>query len=273
MGTLSALMNLSQEALMADQSALNVTAANVANQNTPGYTRQVVSWQQTDAVTLSGLTYSTGITSSAVSQRSRILEQQVQQQTQTQSQSGAVESALQQVQNIFGLSSSATSASLTALGSATDTFFNSLSALEANPADAATRQSVLAAANDLASVFNSSANQLQQVTAGLNQQVTDVTGQINTLTASIASLNQQIFGSGVQGDAGVLEDQRQYAITQLSQYIGLNQMTTEANGITLTTSNGALLVSGSQSYAMSTTLVAGTVHVLAGGGSQDVTSG
>ncbi|HZY73596.1 MAG TPA: flagellar hook-associated protein FlgK, partial [Edaphobacter sp.] len=249
------------------------TATNVANQNTPGYTRQVVSWQQTDAVTLSGQVYSTGITSTAVSQRSRILEQRVQQQTQTQAQSGALDAALQQVEEIFGLTSSATSASLTALGSATDAFFNSFASLEANPSDAATRQSVLAAASNLASVFNSSASQLAQVTSDLNQQIVSVTGQINTLTATIASLNQQIAHGNSQADAGVLEDQRQYAIAQLSQFVGLDQMTTEANGITLTTSNGALLVSGNQSYAMSTTLVAGTIHVLAGGGDQDVTSG
>jgi flagellar hook-associated protein 1 FlgK len=273
MGTLSSLMDLSREALMADQAALNVTATNVANQNTPGYTRQLVSWQQTDAVTLSGQVYSTGITSTAVSQRSRILEQRVQQQTQTQAQSGALDAALQQVEEIFGLTSSATSASLTALGSATDAFFNSFASLEANPSDAATRQSVLAAASNLAFVFNSSASQLAQVTSDLNQQIVSVTGQINTLTATIASLNQQIAHGNSQADAGVLEDQRQYAIAQLSQYVGLDQMTTEANGITLTTSNGALLVSGNQSYAMSTTLVAGTIHVLAGGGGQDVTSG
>jgi len=56
MGTLTALMNLSREALQADQTALNVTSSNVANQNTVGYTRQVVSWQTTDVVTLTGTT-------------------------------------------------------------------------------------------------------------------------------------------------------------------------------------------------------------------------
>lgn len=273
MATLTSLMDLSRQALMADQNALDVTAANVANQNTPGYTRQVVSWHPTDAVTLSGLTYSTGITSTAVSQRDRILEQRVQQQTQTQGQSSALESALQQVQDIFGLTSTATSASSTALGSATDSFFNSLSALEGNPSDAATRQSVLTAANNLTSVFNSAVNQLAQVTSGLNQQVGSIVGQVNSLTATIASLNQQIASTSTHGDAGALEDQRQLAITQLSQYVGLNQMTTEGNGITLTTSNGAALVSGSQSFAMSTTEVAGTTHLLAGLSAQDVTSG
>lgn len=273
MATLTSLMDLSRQALMADQNALDVTAANVANQNTPGYTRQVVSWHPTDAVTLSGLTYSTGITSTAVSQRDRILEQRVQQQTQTQGQSGALESALQQVQNIFGLASTGTSASSTALGSATDGFFNSLAALEGNPSDAATRQSVLTAANNLTSVFNSAANQMAQVTSGLNQQVGNIVGQLNSLTATIASLNQKIASTSDHGDAGALEDQRQLAITQLSQYVGLNQMTTEGNGITLTTSNGATLVSGSQSFTMSTTEVAGTTHVLAGVSAQDVTSG
>jgi flagellar hook-associated protein 1 FlgK len=264
-------MDLSRQALMADQTALDITANNVANQNTPGYTREVVSWQSTDSVTLNGSSYSSGITATGVSQRDRVLEQGVQQATQTQSQSGALESALQQVQDIFGLTSTATSASSTALGSATDAFFNSLSSLEGNPSDASTRQAVLTAANNLTSVFNSAANQLAQVTAGLNQQVGTTVGQINTLTTTIASLNQQISSTSPNADAGTLEDQRQLAITQLSQYVGLNQITTENNGITLTTSNGAVLVSGSQSFALSTTQVAGTTDVVAGG--QDVTSG
>jgi flagellar hook-associated protein 1 len=271
MGTLNSLMNLASQALMADQNALNITANNVANQNTPGYTREVVSWRPVDAVTLSGNSYSMGVTSTAVSQRDRILEQRVQQQTQTLAQSGALESALQQVQNIFGLNSTSTSASSTALGSAVDGFFNSLSTLEARPSDASTRQSVLTAANNLASVFNSAANQLTQVSSDLDQQVGTVVGQINSLTKTIASLNQQIASTSPDADTGALEDQRQLAITQLSQYVGLNQMTTESNGITLTTANGAVLVSGSKSFALSTTLVAGKTEVIAGG--QDVTSG
>src|SRR5580704_14997535 len=106
MGTLTSLLDIAREALLADQVAMNVTASNVANQNTPGYTNEVVNFQSADAVTFSGDSYGTGVTANAVSQRDRVLEQRVQQQTQTQAQSGALESALQQVQNIFGLGSS-----------------------------------------------------------------------------------------------------------------------------------------------------------------------
>src|ERR1700723_471396 len=272
MGTLTSLLDIAREALLADQVALNVTASNVANQNTAGSANEVVSFQSTDAVTLSGSTYGSGVTASAVSQRDRVLEQRVQQQTQTQAQSGALESALQQGQNIFGLSSTSTSASSTQLGTDINSFFSSLSALTSNPSDTATRQSVLSAANTLAGDFNSTANQLAQVSSSLNQQVAGDVGQVNSLTTTIASLNAQITSLSPNADAGTLEDQRQLAIAQLSQLVGLDQISTENNGITLTTSNGAVLVSGSKSFALSTTQVGGTTHILAGLNGQDVTS-
>jgi flagellar hook-associated protein 1 len=272
MGTLTSLLDISREALLADQAALDVTSTNVANQNTAGYTREVVSFQSTDAVTLSGGSYGIGVTATAVSQRDRVLEQRVQQQTQTQAQSGALESALQQVQNIFGLSSSSTSASSTQLGTDMNSFFNALSTLASNPSDTATRQNVLAAANTLASDFNSTANQLSQISSSLSQQVVGDVGQVNTLTTTIASLNAQISSVSPNADAGTLEDQRQLAIAQLSQLVGLDQISTPQNGITLTTSSGAVLVSGNESYAMSTTQVGGTTHVIAGVNGQDVTS-
>ena len=153
MGTLTSLLDIAREALLADQVAMNVTASNVANQNTVGYTNEVVSFQSSDAVTLSGSTYGSGVTASAVSERNRVLEQRVQQQTQTQAQSSALESALQQVQNIFGLSSTSTSASSTQLGTDINSFFSSLSALTSNPSDTATRQSVLSAANTLGTLI------------------------------------------------------------------------------------------------------------------------
>jgi flagellar hook-associated protein 1 FlgK len=272
MGTITSIMDIAQQALLADQAALNVTANNVANQNTPGYTREVVTFQSVDAVTLSGSTVGSGVTASATSQRDRVLEQRVQQQTQIEAQSGALQSALQQIQNIFGLSSTTSSASATALGTATNSFFSALTALASNPADTATRQNVLSAANTLAGAFNSASNQLTQVSSSLNQQVVGDVSQVNSLTTTIASLNAQITSISPNGDAGALEDQRQSAIAQLSQLVGLDQISTENNGITLTTSNGAVLVSGSKSFALSTTQIGGTTHILAGVDGQDVTS-
>jgi flagellar hook-associated protein 1 FlgK len=275
MGTVNSLMDLARQTLMADQAALGVISNNVANQNTPGYTRQVVNWQTRDSVTIGSYTMGEGVAvgSQGVSQRDRILEQRVQQQTQTQAQSEALSSALNQIQNIFGLSSTSSSSSSTALGSAMDSFFGALSSLTANPSDATTRQAVMTAAKNLADAFNAASNQMTQISTDLDKQASGYVDRINTLTSTIAALNKQIGSTSPDSDAGVLEDQRQQAIAELSQYLGLNQITNESNGITLTTSNGAVLVSGGQSYAMSTTQIAGVTHLLAGGSSQDVTVG
>ncbi len=271
MGTLTSVLDIAQEALIADQAALNVTSTNVANQNTVGYTRETVNFQSTDSVTINGGSYGTGVTATAVSQRNRVLEQRVQQQTQVQAQSGALQSSLQQVENIFGLSSSSTSASSTQLGTDINAFFSSLSSLASSPSDA-TRQAVLSAANTLAGDFNSASSQLSQATSSLNQQVSGDVSQVNSLTSSIASLNTQIASISPDADAGTLEDQRQEDIDQLSQLVGLDQITTSQNGISLTTSSGALMVSGGQSFAMSTTQAGANTDVLAGDPPTDVTS-
>jgi flagellar hook-associated protein 1 FlgK len=271
-GSIASVMDIAQQALIADQEALNITSSNVANQNTAGYTREVVSFQSSDAVTLSGGTYGSGVTATAASQRDLVIERQVQQQTQVQSQAAALQSALQQVQDVFGLSSTASSASATVLGSAVDSFFSSLSTLASNPSDPATRQNVLSSASSLAAAFSSAATQLGQISSNLNQQATGDVGQINALTSTIASLNGQISNLNPNSDAGTLEDQRQQAITHLSQIVGLNQISSQQNGITLTTSNGAVLVSGNQSYAVQTSQIGGTTHILAGIPQQDVTS-
>ena len=55
MGTISSAFSLISGALNADQSALNIIAGNVANANTPGYTREAPTWQENTPVTINGI--------------------------------------------------------------------------------------------------------------------------------------------------------------------------------------------------------------------------
>ena len=87
MGGLNIAFNTIQSALEATQEAINVTANNVGNANTAGYTRETVSWQETDPVTISGQQIGTGVTISGVtSQRSLVLNQAIDQAEQALSQ-------------------------------------------------------------------------------------------------------------------------------------------------------------------------------------------
>jgi flagellar hook-associated protein 1 FlgK len=272
MGTLTTLLNLSQNALLASQAAIDITSNNVANANTPGYTDEVATWQENDSVRLGPTSVAgEGASVSAVSQRDLVLNQRVQQQTQLVSASSAESAALTSLQAIFGITSSSTSAVATTLGTDINALFSSFDALEASPSEASVRQGVLSAAQTLASDFNSASSQIAQQTSALNQQVSGVVTEVNSLTSSIAALNLQIESISPTADAGTLEDQRQQDLTQLSQYIGFDQTKTENNGLTLTTANGALLVSEGQSFALGTAQVDGNVNVISAAG-QDITS-
>lgn len=264
MGALSGLFDLSRAALAADQVALSTTANNVANQNTVGYTKQVVSWASGDSVTLAaGLTLATsGPVVHTTSRRDRVLEQRVQQQAQVQSSTAAEAAILSQIEGIFSLNGISATAGSTQLGTAFDSFFSSLTALSGNPSDIATRQGALSAAKTLTSAFTSATTQLAQVNAAVNSQIASSVTQMNGLTGTIANLNKQIGGMSPGGDAGVLEDQRQAAIAQLSQLAGLDQISTEGGGITLTTQGGTVLVAGSQPFALTAVNRAGRMHIL-----------
>ena len=267
MGSLNGLFDMSRSALMADQAALNATANNVANQNTVGYTKQVASFTAGDVVTLTGTGNSTvqlssGPQATTTAVRDRVLEQRIQQQTQAQSSSSAESDLLTQIQNVFSVSGSTASTGSTQIGTALNTFFSSLTTLAGNPTSTATQQGVLSAASVLASTLNSAATQLQTVGSSVNSAVDSSVTAVNALTTTIAGLNKQISEVSPQGDAGVLEDQRQLAITQLSQYVGLDQIRTENNGITLTTQGGAVLVEGGTASALKMTTVGGTAVIL-----------
>lgn len=261
MGSLSGLFDMSRGALMADQAALNATANNVANQNTAGYTRQVVSFAAGDVVTLNGGSSSMSVQATTASVRDRVLEQRVQLQMQAQSGSSARSDVLTQIQNVFSESGSSASAGSTQIGTALNTFFSSLTALAGNPTDAATQQGVLSAANVLASTLNSAATQLQTVGTTINSGIAASVTAVNALTSTIAGLNHEISETSPNGDAGPLEDQRQLAIEQLSQYVGLDQITTQNNGITLTTQGGAVLVQGGTASALTTGVTNGTTAI------------
>jgi flagellar hook-associated protein 1 len=263
MGTISTAFNVATGALDADQQALNIVANNTANANTPGYTLEMPTWQQNDSISLNGLDVGMGVTlTGAQSQRSIVLDQAMQQQTQAESASSARLTALDQMQALFSGATSAgtdTSAS-SGIGSDLNNLFISLSALEGGPSNDAYREQVLSAAGTLASDFNGTASQLESQRESLDQQGISVVGQANTLLQDVAQLNLQIETTSPNADAGTLEDQRQQDLTGLSQLMGIRTVTTENNGLTVTTTGGALLVSEGQAFQVTSGESDGVSH-------------
>jgi flagellar hook-associated protein 1 FlgK len=127
------------------------------------------------------------------------------------------------------------------------------------------RTGVISAAQNLAATFNQVSSSLEQQRSGLDSSVVSAADQVNSLTSDIAALNAKISAESPRGDAGTLEDQRQYDIQQLSQLVGIHQITNENNSLTLATASGAVLVAGGQSVDLKTQSLGGVTHLLLGG--------
>ena len=241
MSSLSASLWIADQALQATQGALDVTANNIANASTPGYSRE-------QAVLTEDVSngHGSGVDLQQIqSIRDQVLSLRIAEETGHQSSSQAQSNALQQVQGLF-------SSSTQGIGADFSAFFNSLSQLSTNPTNIPERQAALNAAQSLASDFNQAASTLNTITSGLNQTVTQTVTQINSLTQQIAQLNGQVGILQKEGqDPGMLEDQENQLISQLSSLTNVSEIQTE-NGLTLTTATALPWWSGDQSFALQT---------------------
>lgn len=271
MGTISAAFESISSALDADQSALSIVANNVANANTPGYTREIPNWQEGAPIEVDGVSYGSGVSETGpTSIRDSVLDERVAQQQQLASASGARLTALNTLQALFTPDSGSSSSNAGDIGSDITSFYNSFSSLEANPTDNALRQQVLSTASTLAGDISNAAASLDSQQSALDQEAAGIPRQVNALTSSIAQLNQEIQSVPAGQDAGTLEDQRVQDISQLSQLIGINQVPTENSGLTITTAGGQLLVSDGTNMPLTTGMSGGVTHFFIG--TTDVTS-
>lgn len=271
MGTINSAFNLIAGALDADQAALSIIANNVANANTTGYTREVPNWQENPPIVINGVSYGTGVTETgATSVRDRILTERLDQQQQLAAASSTRLAALNSIQALFTPDSGSSSARAGDIGSDMTSFFSSFASLEANPTNNALRQQVLSTGATLAADISNAADSLNGQQGALDQEAAGVVVQVNALTEAIAQLNKQIQSTSANTDAGILEDQRQQDLSQLSQLIGINQITTENNGLTIATTSGQTLVSEGSSVPVTTGLVNGLTHFFIG--TTDITS-
>jgi flagellar hook-associated protein 1 FlgK len=266
MSSLNASLATALSGLMADQGAMETTTNNVANVNTPGYSREEAVLVASDPVGLDPLTFGTGVTLQSVeSIRDPILESQIQQQSQAQGQFSTLTSALQQTQVNFTTSTGD-------IGTQISNFFDSINQLSTNPTDLSLRQTVLTAAGNLATSFNNTANNLTQQQQNLDLSVVQTVQQINQLSQQIAQLNGQISNlQNVGESAGTFVDQRTQAIDQLSTLVDVSVIPSD-NSLTLTTGNGAPLVVGQQSFQLQTQPTASGLHDIYSQAGTDITS-
>lgn len=246
MGVNFSAFEIGRRALRASQLGVTITGQNIANVNTPGYTRQQVLLPPIGTNLQPG---GSGVNQDGIrAVRDLFVESRLNAETGINGRLEARRDALAPVDSVF--SDANTGGGLQA---ALTTFFGAFRDLEANPNSVPLRTVTVAKAESLAATFQTTRGRLTEIRSDNNTSVIHGIEQVNTMTEQVAKLNVQItIAENVGENANGLRDQRGELVRQLAELTGGRG--TEANGqVTFLLADGRALVVGSDSFQLGST--------------------
>ena len=211
-------LNIGYSALNAYSVCTNTVANNVANANTPGYSRQVTNLSAKGA--LRNYTYGTlgsGVDAESITQmRNNYYDVKYWTNNSNIGQYEKKIYYMSQIENLFRDDDD----SIEGFVSIYKTMPNSLESLKGSGADLYIRTQFINNAQSLMEYFNNMSYNLKSLQSDCNQEVRALVAEVNSYAQKIAILNDKINTIEIQGrHANELRDQRAYLIDQLSQLV------------------------------------------------------
>ncbi|HBT48396.1 MAG TPA: flagellar hook-associated protein FlgK [Caldanaerobacter subterraneus] len=245
-------LEIAKTGLFVSQKALEVTGHNIANANTPGYTRQVVDMASIAPPTTFGMydqwgkAIGEGVKIVDIRQiRDQFLDNQYRRENKFLGEWETKAEVLSAIENIFNEPSSS---GITAV---LNDFFNSLQELSKNPESLTVRAEVRERAIALADTFNTVYQHLYDKLNELNSTIQSRIAEINSYAERISRLNGEIYRFELSGQvANDLRDQRNLLVDQLSKLVNITTYE-DANGNFRIDIGGQALVSGTTAFTMS----------------------
>ena len=244
MSGISNILQIASQALLAEQLGVEVTGHNIANVDTPGFSRQKVNYITATPVVSPAGPVGRGVEVLGIERAfDPFITARLNEKNSLLADYRTRSAALEQVAAFFNETQSG------GINDLLSQFFASWHDLADNPAGAGERQALLQKALTLCDAFNSRANQLVQERQSLLQQVGPTIEEINEHTAAIAQLTREIVETESDGHAANdLRDQRQLELSRLSELIGVQSYTTGDGTVSVALSNGRPLVQGIMSF-------------------------
>ncbi|MFQ5454945.1 MAG: flagellar hook-associated protein FlgK [Nitrospirota bacterium] len=213
MASVLGIFDIGKRALLANQRALLVTSHNIANINTPGYTRQEVIFEEAVPFNAQPGQIGSGM---KITKINRIFDKFIELQMNAESQNfGNAEikkNILQRVEVIFKESDKS------GINNAISQLFNAFHDLSLNPDGATERSVVLSRGEILSTLLNKSYSDLSQIQQDLNTQLKSVISEVNDLASQIADLNEKISRTIIDGqEPNDYRDKRNVLLNELGQ--------------------------------------------------------
>ncbi|PKG75924.1 flagellar hook-associated protein FlgK [Shewanella sp. GutCb] len=238
------LLSIARTGVLASQSQLAITSNNIANANTDGYNRQVVSQSSLESQRMGSEFYGAG---TYVSDVKRVYNDYAARELRigqtAVSEAQTTYSKMSELDQLFSQIGSAVPASL-------NSFFAGINSLADIPDDLGLRDSLLTNANQLANNVNQMQQHLDGQMSQSNDQISAVTDRINEISNELGNLNRELMKS--QGQDMQLLDKQDALILELSEYAEVNVVPLESGAKSVMLGGSIMLVSGEVSMQIGT---------------------
>jgi flagellar hook-associated protein 1 len=244
--SVTALFSIGTRAMTASYAALQTTGNNIANVNTTGYSRQQVELASAGGQASGSGFFGRGVDVTTVNRvHDEFLTREAALAQSTAQADSARLSQLQRLENLFGTGESG-------LGYLSGQLLNSFADVASQPRDTAAREVALSLAQDTAARFRAVAEQIDQLQAGVTQDLENSIATVNALAQTVARLNQQIASAKASGhEPNDLLDQRDSAVAEIGKYLQVTVVEAGDGSQSLFIGGGQRLVLGAEAAPLS----------------------
>ncbi len=221
------------------QSGIATTGHNIANADTPGYTRQRSVIEASLPQMTNAGAIGTGVEQISVERiLDRFVAERLVRETSRQATLDTEASIYRQLESVV------TSQDGEGLTGDLTSFFDSLHDLSnaIGLGQEAERAQLLAAGQSLVDSIHRHDTQLRELQQGANRGISSLLADVNAISAEIASLNQKIAAAEVMAPANDLRDQREQLVLSLAEKVDISLVTDNQGMLSVRISGGLPLV-------------------------------
>lgn len=219
--------------LQATQAQIQVISGNVSNVQTPGYSRETL--PQESVVNSVATSVETGAVQRVVDQ---VLDTNLTNQMTTASAASTLDTYYKQIDSLLGQVGNGAS-----VNQALDKFSSAMQAVATSPQDPVAQGAAVSAGQTLAQTLNELSTGVQSIRQGTDSAIASDILTLNTALKSIATINSQVSQLQAEGQStAVLQDQRDQALQQVAQLMGITSFTTNDGSMMVISTSGQTLV-------------------------------
>jgi len=244
--TIAGTLNIAKEALLTHQAAITVSGHNVANVNTPGYSRQVLDLTTSIATPTGVGFFGNGVRGDAVlRQYDKFMVQRMMNQNATINNLTTQQQSMRVIETTFnevpGL----------AVNELLGKFWESWQSLSNNPELSSNRLTVVQQADLLNTQLQSMSAELTQTKFDTGVSLKSAVEDVNALTKELADINTKITSSETsKQQQNDLRDTRDNLLTKLGGYLDINYFESSDGAYTIMMNDGHSLVTKNEAWSL-----------------------